>query len=214
MARKYQLKRRAERQEETRRRIVEAAVELHTTVGPAHTTDAAVAKRANVTRMTFYRHFPSDASLFRACTTHGLRRWPPPDPHSWRRIADPEARLRLALRELYVYYRVAGPGLVAIMRDAPLLRPELLAFPGRMGVLRSMRDVLLEGWKARGRQRRVLAATLAHVTSVSTWQSLVRDHALAENEATELLAAMVLAGASGRASGASTVSKLPKIAAR
>jgi AcrR family transcriptional regulator len=154
---------------------VEAAVELHTTVGPAHTTDAAVAKRANVTRMTFYRHFPSDASLFRACTTHGLRRWPPPDPHSWRRIADPEARLRLALRELYEYYRVAGPGLVAIVRDAPLLRPELLAFPGRMSVLRSMSDVLLEGRKARGRQRRQL--TPPHEPDPSAYIEVLRDPA-------------------------------------
>ena len=79
-----------------------------------------------------------------------------------------------------------------------------------------MSDVLLEGWKARGQQRRVLAAALAHVTSVTTWQSLVRDHGLAEDEATELLqlAAMVLAVASGRASAASSVAKLPKIIAK
>jgi AcrR family transcriptional regulator len=43
MARKYELKRRAERQAETRRRIVDAAVALHTTIGPAHTSVSAIA---------------------------------------------------------------------------------------------------------------------------------------------------------------------------
>ena len=38
MTRKYELKKRAERQEETRRRIVEAAIQLHRTKGPARTT--------------------------------------------------------------------------------------------------------------------------------------------------------------------------------
>ena len=41
--RTYELKRRAEQQEETRQRIVDATVELHTTLGPARTSVAAIA---------------------------------------------------------------------------------------------------------------------------------------------------------------------------
>jgi AcrR family transcriptional regulator len=52
VARKYELKRRAERQEETRRRIAEAALELHTTIGAARTTVSAIADRAGVQRHT------------------------------------------------------------------------------------------------------------------------------------------------------------------
>src|SRR5215207_7385815 len=38
MARKYEMKRRAQRMQETRQRITEAAIELHQTVGPARAT--------------------------------------------------------------------------------------------------------------------------------------------------------------------------------
>src|SRR5690242_2122917 len=53
MTRTYTLKRRAEQQADTRRRIVEAAVDLHATVGPAATTVSMVAERAGVQRHTF-----------------------------------------------------------------------------------------------------------------------------------------------------------------
>lgn len=59
MTRPYTLKRRAERQDETRRRIVEAAIELHQTIGPAATTVSEIAQRAGVGRVTVYRHFPT-----------------------------------------------------------------------------------------------------------------------------------------------------------
>lgn len=197
MTRKYELQRRAQRQEETRRRIVKAAVELHTTLGPAHTTDLAIAERARVTRRTFYRHFPDEVSLFRACSTHGLERWPPPDPKRWPRTADPKERLGIALRELYDYYKEAGPGLMVMLRDASLLRPELYISPSRIDVLRGMPGVLLEGWRVRGRNRKVLAAALHHVTAVTTWHSLVVQQDLTEPEAVGLLSAMVLAAAAG-----------------
>ena len=52
MTRTYQKKKRAEREAETRRRIVEATVALHTSVGPARTTISAVAAKAGVQRHT------------------------------------------------------------------------------------------------------------------------------------------------------------------
>ncbi|TMD23801.1 MAG: TetR/AcrR family transcriptional regulator [Chloroflexi bacterium] len=195
MARKYVLNRRAKRQDETRERIVDAAVALHHTIGPAHTTDVAIAEKAGVTRRTFYRHFPDELALFRACTSHSFEQWPPPQPDKWRRIADPIERVRLALGELYAYYRVAGAGLVVIMRDRPRLRAELLALPGRADRLRAMPGVLLEPWKARGRMRQVLAAALVHATAVTTWQSLVAEQRLTDEEAVRVLTAMVLAAA-------------------
>ena len=56
--RTYRLGKRAEKQQETRRRIVEAAVDLHSTLGPARTTVAQIAERAGVQRHTYYAHFP------------------------------------------------------------------------------------------------------------------------------------------------------------
>lgn len=191
MAKRYQLKLRAERQEETRQRIVEAAVALHTTVGPLQTTDAAIAERAGVTRVTFYRHFPDDVSLFRACTGHGMLRWPLPDASAWSRIEDPALRLSTALRELYAYYAVAGDGLVVILRDLPRMRPELRVSPNRTEVLDAMLPVLARGWGARGRRTVIGRAAIEHALSVFTWQSLVRRCELTDGEAVALLVEMV-----------------------
>ena len=171
---------------------MKAAVALHTTVGPARTTDVAIAERAGVTRRTFYRHFPDDIALFRACTSHVRDMWPAPSPASWRRITDPAERLAVALHDVYAFYRIAGRGLVVIMRDAPLLRAELLPTPSRVDQMRAMNEALLDGWGLRGRRRAILRAAIAHATSVVTWQSLVDQQGLSEEEAVGLLTAMVL----------------------
>src|SRR6476620_7794449 len=68
MTRRYELKRRAERQDETRQRIVDATIELHQTIGAAQTTVSEIAKRAGVGRVTVYRHFPDEETLFNACS--------------------------------------------------------------------------------------------------------------------------------------------------
>ncbi|MGH7687895.1 MAG: TetR/AcrR family transcriptional regulator [Candidatus Dormibacteria bacterium] len=191
MAGRYQLKLRAERQEETRQRIVAAAVALHTSVGPLHTTDSAIAERAGITRVTFYRHFPTDVALFQACTSHGLACWPLPDSAAWAHIADPAARLGTALRELYAYYAIAGDGLVVLLRDLPLMRAELRVSPNRTEVLRAMVPGLARGWGARGRRVSVGRASIEHALSVFTWQSLVRHGGLDDDEAVDALVALV-----------------------
>src|ERR671913_1840413 len=99
--RKYEMKKRAERQRETRRRIVEATVELHRTRGPANTTISEIARRAGVNRLTVYNHFPDLTDLLKACSRSWTDRHPAPDPSTWARISDPQVRLRTALTELY-----------------------------------------------------------------------------------------------------------------
>jgi AcrR family transcriptional regulator len=104
MTRTYVKKRRAEQQAETRRRIVEAAVALHGSIGPAQTTISMVAERAGVQRHTFYAHFPDERSLQLACSGLHLERDPLPDAEPWRKIADPSERLRAGLRAIYDWY--------------------------------------------------------------------------------------------------------------
>ncbi len=106
--RRYQQKRRAEQQAETRQRIVEAMVDLHREVGPARTTISAIAERAGVERLTVYRHFPDERSMFEACTSHYATQVPGPDPAAWAGIEEPAERLRAALLAFYDYYRPGG----------------------------------------------------------------------------------------------------------
>src|ERR1043165_8651713 len=94
--RRYELRRRAERQKETRERIVAAAVELHTTLGPSRTTVQAIADKAGVTRPTVYAHFPDTRTLLDACSGHVRETIPPPDPSPWRSIEHPGDRLETA----------------------------------------------------------------------------------------------------------------------
>jgi AcrR family transcriptional regulator len=192
-ARTYELKQRAERQEETRRRIVAATVELHTTLGPARTSVAAIAERAGVTRPTVYAHFPDADALFRACSGHVRETVPPPDAASWRAIADPGERLETALRALYAYYARLEPLLENIQRDAavlPVLR-EMSAY--RVRYLEDVREILLSGWPSRGRARTQLRRALGHALDFRTWQSLVRGQGCEPDEAVQLMLAFARA---------------------
>ena len=146
----YELKQRAERQQETRRRIVAAAVELHSTLGPSRTTVKAIAERAGVTRPTVYAHFPDERALFTACSGHVRATVPPPDPAAWRAIADPSARLAAALSDLYGYYERLEQLFANVERDAPLMPivAEMSAY--RFRFVDEGRELLLEAWPTRG----------------------------------------------------------------
>jgi AcrR family transcriptional regulator len=195
----YELKQRAERQQETRRRIVEAAVELHTMLGPARTTVSAVADRAGVTRPTVYAHFPDARSLLQACSGHVREAVPPPDPAAWRSISNPRVRLETALRDLYGYYERLEPLLENVQRDAAVMPivAEMNAY--RVRYLEEIRGLLLEAWTARGRARARLRRAIGHALEFRTWQSLVRRQGCRTNEAVQLMLTFVCAAASAEA---------------
>lgn len=191
MTRKYDMKRRAKRQEETRRRIVEATVELHETVGMARTTISAVAEKAGVERLTVYRHFPDERALFSACSGHWSAANPPPDPASWTQIADPEERLRSALTEVYAYHRRTEPMMSNVVRDAevhPITRE--MAEPYIQHWER-MRYVLATGWGVGDEHLAMLLGTLGHALDFQTWRSLVRQQGLSDEQAVGVMVGMV-----------------------
>jgi AcrR family transcriptional regulator len=195
--RTYELKRRAERQDETRRRIVAAAIELHTTLGPSRTTVQAIAEKAGVTRPTVYAHFPDARSLLEACSGHVRATVPPPDPSPWRSIADPSERLETALCELFRYYERLEPLLENVQRDAAVmpLVAEMNAY--RLRYLEEIRDLLLQAWPTRGSARARLRRAIGHALEFRTWQSLVRRQGCATEEAAQLMVAFARATASG-----------------
>ena len=191
--RPYRKRRRAEQEADTRRRITEAAVDLHGSVGPARTTVSSVAERAGVQRATVYRHFPDEESLFAACSSHWAALNPPPDPSAWAEIADPEARLRRALAELYAWYERNEGMLENTSRDLPLvpaMREAAEEFGRFYGVAA---EALLRGRPERGARRRQARAAIGHALAFDTWRSLVRAQGLGPDEAVELIAGLVAA---------------------
>ena len=184
--RKYEMKKRAERQRETRRRIVEATVELHLARGPANTTISEIAKRAGVNRLTVYNHFPDITDLLRACSRSWTERHPAPDPTSWTRIGDPQQRLRTALTELYGFYARTEPMRGNVLRDAETM-PELASLLEGSVVpyLEAVRDLLAEGWEVGDDRRNRLLATIKLALDFHTWRSLERESGLSREEAVE-----------------------------
>ena len=192
--RKYELKKRAEQMAETHLRITEAAIELHGTVGPSRTTLSAVAERAGVERRTLYRHFPTEADLFAACSTHYFAANPWPDLGSWRAIRDPHERLARALDELYAYYERTAPMFSNVLRDAELVDFARDAVAPLHAYLDEAAEVLAAGRPVRGRRRRLLVGALRHALAFSTWQSLTAS-GITRADAAKLVTALVEAAA-------------------
>lgn len=196
--RKYRKRRRAELENGTRRRITEAAVELHGSVGPARTTLSAVAARAGVQRATLYRHFPNEEALFEACSSHWAEEHPLPDLVDWAAVADPEERLRVALSELYAWYEGGQEMLEKTARDAALV-PAMGSAVERMGSWHAEAiATILRSRPERGARRRKAEATIGHAVSFATWRSLVRDQDLSDAEAVSLMLALVKLAAGER----------------
>jgi AcrR family transcriptional regulator len=189
--RKYQKVKRAEGEQRTRARIVDATEALHAEVGPARATISAIAERANVTRATVYRHFPDDESLFLACSGQWLSRQQLPDPEGWDTHEDPFAVLHAGLTDIYRYFRAGEPMLTAVLRDQADL-------PARVTDARLARE---REWRERltralpGRRRKAVRAAVAHAMSYGTWRSLCIEQALSNTSAVDLMVAMTAAAA-------------------
>ena len=185
--RKYELKKRAEDVAHTQRRITEAAIALHGTVGPARTTLSAVAKRAGVERRTLYRHFPNEADLFTACSTHWFAANPWPDLDAWRAIRDPGERLERGLGELYAYYERTAPMLGNVLRDAEHVDFARDAIAPLRAYLDDAAEVL-----ARGRRRKLARQAVRHAIDFATWRSLT-GNGIGRADAVKLVTALVTA---------------------
>jgi len=176
--RPYTQTRRAEQQAETRRRIVEAAVDLHGSVGPAATTFSMVAERAGVQRHTLYAHFPDERSLLLACSGLFAETNPLPDPAPWRAIGDTQERLRTGLRAIYDWYERNAGMAGCVLRDA-----EHHALTGEISekwmgpAMAAYQDAL--GARFNARQRALLQLALSYFTWRTLAQSGLKQSAMA-----------------------------------
>ena len=174
--RKYELKARAEKQAETRRRIVEATAALHEEVGPARTTVAEIARRVGVQRLTVYTHFPNETDLFDACGQHWMDRNPPPDPSVALAIHTPDERLRAVLGPLYRWYRKNARTIENLQRDR-LVMP---AFDAVMKIRMdkqfvNLASVLASGFSHKDRPAKGLRAAVALTLDFWTWRRLAGE---------------------------------------
>jgi AcrR family transcriptional regulator len=197
---KYELKKRAERQEETRLRIARATLELHEIIGPALTTRSAIAERAGVSRPTVYSHFPDELSLGKACSSLEMSDNPLPDPGPWQEIADPEQRLRVALGELYAYFRRRERLWANILRDqemvlteddpeareadAEIMEPIFLHWE-------RMKQILAIGWGKSYEPLRLLLSAIGLALDFQAWRAMTSTQGLSDEQAIELMVGMV-----------------------
>jgi AcrR family transcriptional regulator len=190
MARSYTLRRRAQSQAETRRRIVEAAVELHGTLGPARTSLSMIAERAGVQRNTLYAHFPDERSVALACSAMFMERYPPPDAAAWRSILDPARRLRRGLKAIYGWYAETAELTGCVLRDAEHHGLTREVSELRLGpAIATWHEVLGAGLSEP-------QAALLHLgLSFHSWRALAREAGLSDGAAAELMARAVAGAA-------------------
>jgi AcrR family transcriptional regulator len=198
--RRYELRARAERQLETRRRIVDATVALHEEVGPANTTVAEIARRAGVQRLTVYNHFPDEAELFAACQRQFLAEHPLPDLSAALALADPRRRITAALEALYRSFREREPMTAKVLRDRALV-PALDALMTQTmdAQLEQLTRALSAGFRVRGQRRRRLETIIDLALDFSTWQRM-NSAGLSDPQAAALMGDVVMCiAAPGRA---------------
>lgn len=196
--RAYRKRKRAESEQETRRRITEAAVHLHGTVGPGKSSVTELAKLAGVSRMTIYNHFPTEVDLFTACSTHWATENPFPDPSGWT-AADPSERLVCALEELYEWFAVNQGMLENVLRDIPVV-PALAEVMGGLWSpwMDSIVSALARGWPLKDLGPETLDAVLRLAVDFNTWRTLT-SAGLDQPTAATLMARIVTCAVGGRA---------------
>src|SRR5439155_1670485 len=174
--RKYALKARAEKQAETRRRIVEATAALHTEVGPARTTVAEIARRAGVQRLTVYNNFPDEKELFEAGGAYWLAGNPPPDPTAALGTTNPAERLRAVLIPLYSWYRITAPTIENMQRDRLVMPPLDAVMRIRLDrQFENLATALATGFTPGAHSRRGLRAAVALAVDFWTWRRLAGE---------------------------------------
>ena len=184
--RPYKLGKRADRQAQTRRRIVEAAVDLHSTVGPAQTTVAQIAEHAGVQRHTYYAHFPTEWDLVLACSGLALERDPLPEAEAFALLPPGAGRVAAGLARFYAWFARNEQLAACVLRDAEhhqLTRDivQLRMAPG----FAAANEILGEELNERSR------AILALALDFSSWRTLSRS--CSPHEAAQLMTDAILA---------------------
>ena len=164
------MKKRAAGRDETRERIVRAAMALHDEQGVATTSFADVAELAEVGPATVLRHFPTLSSLVMACGEHVAAEMRPPSPADAGRVfaglPTTHARLERLVGELDAFYARGSLRLIAAANDRNRV-PELDQFLMMVdaGIETFIRQAIIDE-----PQSEPLIRILMGLSSISVWR--------------------------------------------
>ncbi len=113
--RKYELGKRTEAIEETRRRIIDATFDLHRDKGVVATSMQDVAERADVALRTVYNRYPTIDDLVAGCTNRVISLLSPPTPDIFGGLDTFEERMRRLVEELFAMYE-RGSAMIEVAR--------------------------------------------------------------------------------------------------
>ena len=171
--RKYLMRKRAEGQDATRERIVEATAALHSEQGVAATSYLQIAERAGVGAATVYRHFPTLGSLVMACGALVSEVMQPPLPENapavFAGLGTRQQRLERLVAELDAFYERGAIWLGIAARDRDSI-PELDGFLRQVdaGVEALVREAVGAG------SSEAAIRLMTALADVSVWRSLKR----------------------------------------
>ena len=123
MPRRYQMATRERAVQDTRQRIIDAAISLHAQRGVIATNWEEIAERAGVSTATVYRHFPSLGELVPACARTAFEAGaslptPAQAAAAFARLTRPAPRIERLIRESCRCYELGAGWLAAARRDA------------------------------------------------------------------------------------------------
>jgi AcrR family transcriptional regulator len=185
--RKYRKTRRAEQEEQTRDKIVDAAMALHEEIGPRATSISAIAERAGVQRLTVYRHFKDDVAIFQACSSRWFELNPPPDPSLWRELSPALKRTEETLRNIYTYYAANAQMLNRVYSDEADVPALQEVMEGFKSYLDQIGNDLVKAWQPESKKRKDVKVLISHALQFPTWNSFSQEK-MKENRIAEVMA--------------------------
>lgn len=184
--RPYQLGRRAEAADETRRRIVEATYALHLDQGIVATSMKDIARRAGVSVGAVYHHFPTYEDVVRACGQYTSDVTRAPTPEIFAGIHRARERVTRLVGELFAYY-ARFPGFERARCDRDKI-PVLAQSVARKE--QAVAALVREALRPLGADRRV-ARTASALTDFAVHRSLTAQGLSTEEAAAEVTAVLL-----------------------